>query len=154
MPMVSATRRASYTSSSEQQRPCTASGIPARPARRRWFHNCMVRPITFRPSARSMAATVEESTPPDMATAMVSWFGIQHSGSLRMDRGAFIVQRRELSQSGDRRGYKLNREVHLFSGVLLSDAESNAGAGAVRAQPHGGEDVRRLNRSGGTCCAG
>jgi hypothetical protein len=24
-----------------------------------------------------MAATVEESTPPDMATAIVSWFGMQ-----------------------------------------------------------------------------
>jgi hypothetical protein len=27
--------------------------------------------MTLLPSARSMAATVEESTPPDMATAMV-----------------------------------------------------------------------------------
>jgi hypothetical protein len=32
----------------------------------------MVSPITLCPSARSMAATVEESTPPDIATAMVS----------------------------------------------------------------------------------
>jgi hypothetical protein len=29
------------------------------------------------PSARSMAATVEESTPPDMATAMVRSVGIK-----------------------------------------------------------------------------
>src|SRR5205085_9394648 len=56
----------------EQQRPCTDSGMPARPARRRWFHSCMVRPMMLWPAARSMAATVEESTPPDMATAMVS----------------------------------------------------------------------------------
>jgi hypothetical protein len=28
--------------------------------------------MTLCPSARSMAATVDESTPPDMATAMVS----------------------------------------------------------------------------------
>src|ERR1700687_840169 len=45
--------------------------MPSCPARRRWFHSCMVRPMTLRPSARSMAATVEESAPPDMATAMV-----------------------------------------------------------------------------------
>src|SRR5579884_3866504 len=31
----------------------------------------MVSPTTLYPSARSMAATVEESTPPDIATAMV-----------------------------------------------------------------------------------
>jgi hypothetical protein len=48
-------------------------GIPVLswPARRRWFQSCMVKPTTSCPSARSMAATVEESTPPDMATAMV-----------------------------------------------------------------------------------
>jgi hypothetical protein len=34
----------------------------------------MVKPMTLRPSARSIAATVEESTPPDMATAIVSVF--------------------------------------------------------------------------------
>jgi hypothetical protein len=45
--------------------------MPGCPARRRWFQSCMVSPITSCPSARSMAATVEESTPPDMATAMV-----------------------------------------------------------------------------------
>src|ERR1700728_2699703 len=39
----------------------------------------MVRPITLCPSTRSMAATVEESTPPDMATAMVS--GIMFTSS-------------------------------------------------------------------------
>src|SRR5438270_13955042 len=50
--------------------------MPSRPARRRWFHSCIVKPMTFDPSARSMAATVEESTPPDIATAMVVWFGI------------------------------------------------------------------------------
>ena len=51
--------------------------MPSCPARRRWFQSCMVRPMTLCPSARSMAATVEESTPPDMATAMVSVFGIR-----------------------------------------------------------------------------
>src|SRR5579864_990394 len=59
----------------EQQRPCTVSGIPSRPARRRWFQSCRVRPTTVCPWACSIAATVEESTPPDMAIAMV-WFCI------------------------------------------------------------------------------
>src|SRR6185312_10229473 len=45
--------------------------MPSRPAKRRWFQSCMVSPITGCPSACSMAATVDESTPPDMATAMV-----------------------------------------------------------------------------------
>src|SRR5260370_36134586 len=78
MPRTSATRRASYTSSIEQQRPRTCSGMPSRPARRRWFQSCMVNPTTLCPSARSMAATVEESTPPDMATAIIL-LAIQHS---------------------------------------------------------------------------
>src|SRR5262245_10163795 len=56
----------------EQQRPRTASGMPSCPARRRWFQSCSVSPTTVCPCARSMAATAEESTPPDMATAMVS----------------------------------------------------------------------------------
>src|SRR5271169_950381 len=109
--MVSATRRASYTSSSEQQRPCTDSGMPSWPARRRWFHSCMVRPTTLWPSARSMAATVEESTPPDMATAMVlvwdikaafsSWLlALAKSQWLTANSFLFIVYGRELSQSG------------------------------------------------------
>ena len=72
MPRCSATRRASYTSSMEQQRPYTASGIPSRPASRRWFHSCSVNPTSVCPSAHSSAATAEESTPPDMATAIVS----------------------------------------------------------------------------------
>src|SRR5712671_859261 len=82
MPMCSATRRASYTSSIEQQRPCTDSGMPSCPASRRWFHSCMVSPMMLCPSARSMAATVEESTPPDMATAMVVGDGILSSSVL------------------------------------------------------------------------
>src|SRR5580698_7988495 len=39
----------------------------------------MVNPMTWCPSARSMAATVEESTPPDIATAMVLESGIVRS---------------------------------------------------------------------------
>src|SRR5215472_609580 len=55
----------------EQQRPWTSTGMPSRPARRRWFQSCRVSPMTVCPWACSIAATVEESTPPDMAIAMV-----------------------------------------------------------------------------------
>src|SRR5579875_3190137 len=44
--------------------------MPSRPARRRWFQSWRVRPTSSWPSARSMAATAEESTPPDIATAI------------------------------------------------------------------------------------
>src|ERR1035437_5431135 len=72
MPRCSATARASYTSSMEQHRPRNASGMPSCPASRRWFHSCSVRPTTVCPCAHSSAATAEESTPPDIATAIVS----------------------------------------------------------------------------------
>jgi hypothetical protein len=36
---------------------------------RRWFHSCIVRPTIGRPRRCKTAATVDESTPPDMATA-------------------------------------------------------------------------------------
>src|SRR5258705_13518910 len=54
-----------------QQRPWTASGTPGWPARRRWFQSWRVRPTRVWPWARRSAATAEESTPPDMGTAMV-----------------------------------------------------------------------------------
>ena len=47
------------------------SGMPSRPARRRWFQSWRVRPMRSYPWACRSAATAEESTPPDMATAMV-----------------------------------------------------------------------------------
>src|SRR6185312_16413850 len=80
----------------EQQRPRTCSGMPARPARRRWFQSCMVRPTTLWPSARSMAATVDESTPPDIATAIVSagmGYGCSQSGSVFIHYREFARER-------------------------------------------------------------
>src|SRR5262245_36722917 len=37
---------------------------------RRWFHNCIVKPTSSWPCSRKMAAAADESTPPDMATAI------------------------------------------------------------------------------------
>src|SRR6185437_14325072 len=67
----SATRRASCTSSSEQQRCCTGPS-PWSCGSRRWFQSCIVRPMIACPRSRKIAATVELSTPPDIATATIS----------------------------------------------------------------------------------
>src|SRR5580700_945362 len=45
--------------------------MPCLPASRIWSQSCSVSPTTGCPSCTSTAATAEESTPPDMATAMV-----------------------------------------------------------------------------------
>ena len=44
---------------------------PASPGKRRWFHSCIVRPTIVCPRSRNIAATVELSTPPLIATATV-----------------------------------------------------------------------------------
>src|SRR5579859_272661 len=85
MPRKLATRRASYASSSEQQRPLAwpgtlaPSGSPCNCAKRRWFQSCIVSPIRrggpsvceFELFSARSAATVELSTPPLIATAVV-----------------------------------------------------------------------------------
>src|SRR5208283_2965629 len=77
-----ATARASYTSSSEQQRPLawppSPASSPSNCGRRRWFQSCMVSPTTSGDATEafvelfsaSRAAAVELSTPPLMAMAM------------------------------------------------------------------------------------
>src|SRR5712671_5102276 len=161
MPMCSATRRASYTSSIEQQRPCTDSGMPSCPASRRWFHSCMVSPMMLCPSARSMAATVEESTPPDMATAMVvgddilsssvllafgfwllafgSWL-LAKSQKLRA-KSLFLVNRRQFPQPSYRLGHESQSKVDVLVVILLAQAEADTGARSIRTQPHSQEYV-------------
>src|ERR1700683_209170 len=141
MPKCCATRRASYTSSSEQQRPVTCSGMPSCSARRRWFQSCMVSPMTLCPSSRSMAATVEESTPPDIATAMVLGFCMLRADRLRSIHG------RQLAQARYRLRYQGECHVDVFRSVLLAQAEAEAGTRSSGSQAHGGQHVGRLNRS-------
>src|SRR5580658_2857274 len=149
MPSVSATRRASYTSSSEQQRPCTASGMPSCPASRRWFQSCMVRPMTSCPSARSMAATVEESTPPDMATAMVLFCGIGFKAGCQLRaHSCSIVNRGQLPEAGDGLRQQVEGELNILCRVLFAEAEAKAGAGYLWRQAHRGEHVGGLDRAG------
>src|SRR6266550_7479726 len=119
----------------------------------------MVRPITLWPSARSMAATVEESTPPDMATAMVLVGSIQHSavstqpqiqGAQLIANRRLIVNRGEFSQAGYRLRYEVESEVDFVRRVLLAQAEADAGARAIGAQAHRGKHVRRFDCARGT----
>src|SRR6266496_5645322 len=63
MSRAQATRRASEMSSRVQQR-------PVRPESEEWSHSCIERPMTSCPSSFSRRAATEESTPPDIATAM------------------------------------------------------------------------------------
>src|ERR1039458_3384633 len=148
MPICSATRRASYHSSRERRRPHPVGAPPSADAssgRRRWFHNCMVMPTTVRPSRTSMAATVELSTPPLMATAMgdsVLTFGttVTHSGTttplrswLRLEPHAVAVSsgmHRDPAQMRDAGADGFDERVHLRGGVGAAEGEAHAGAGA------------------------
>src|SRR5688572_22224259 len=69
-PSSSATRRASYTSSNEQQRDGSGSPFSSTSIPRRWSHNCIVKPTRSCPCSFKIAAAAEESTPPLIATAI------------------------------------------------------------------------------------
>ena len=118
-----------------------------------------------------MAATVEESTPPDMATAMVLeggiWrlaFGIwqlalspQHSGDapgivlisgdcldlreakcqLLIANCCSIVNRRQVPEASYGFRHEVESELNVVGTVLLSQAETQTGAGYFRRQSHG-----------------
>src|SRR5260221_13821161 len=57
-------------SSSEQQREGSDSPFSSTLIPRRWFHNCIVKPTSSWPCSFRIAAAADESTPPDMATAI------------------------------------------------------------------------------------
>src|SRR5260370_36593650 len=143
MPTCSATRRASYTSSSEQQRPDVAPST-ASSGRRRWFQSCIVSPITGRPWRTRSAATVELSTPPLIATAMGKATAIgksgMHGNSAQVRDGSF-----ESACQG----------VHLFEGVRAAQGKAHAGTGAIARETDGrkhvrrGQGARRTGRAGG-----
>src|SRR5260370_19119458 len=97
----------------------------------------MVMPTTVRPSRTSMAATVELSTPPLMATA------IGNSG-MHGDP----AQMRHAGADGFDEG------VHLLDGIAAAEGEAHAGAGAAVTQADGLQNVRRRERSAGAGGAG
>src|SRR3984885_5761572 len=104
----------------------------------------MVRPMMVCPSARSMAATVEESTPPDIATAIVCGLG------MLLTHHHFLVGWRQFPQPRDCLRYERQGEVDIFVAILFSQTEADAGAGSVGAQAHCGEHVRWFDRARGT----
>src|SRR6185437_9454540 len=97
----------------------------------------MVMPTTVRPSCTSIAATVELSTPPLMATAM---------GNSGMHRNP--AQMRHAGSDG------FDQRVHLARGIGAAEGEAHAGAGAIVAQSDGLQHMRRGERSAGACRAG
>src|SRR3954447_19632393 len=92
----------------------------------------MVMPTTLRPSRTSMAATVELSTPPLMATA---------TGNSGMHRNP--------AQMGDAGGNGRDERLHLLGGVGASQGEAHAGARTVVAQTDGLQYVGGRKRPAG-----
>src|SRR3954470_5388495 len=114
MPRCWATERASYTSSSEQHRPVAPSFCNS--GRRRWFHNCIVKPTALRPPAFTMAATTEESTPPLIATA------------IRLsDMGA--IGRRQTAEMRGGVGHSSDQLIHLLLSIPRAQGKTHAALG-------------------------
>src|ERR1019366_1214636 len=90
----------------------------------------MDNPTTVFPWRTSSAATVELSTPPDIATAM----GALLESSSGMDGNAAQVRHRGFE--------RLCQPIHLGGGVGAAQRKTHAGAGAIRVEPDGGERVR------------
>src|SRR5579863_3746261 len=59
-----------------------------------------------------------------------------------------IVNRRQLPQAGNSLWKQAQSELNVLGGVLLAQAETEAGPRPVRTQSHGGQHVRWLDRSG------
>src|SRR5579862_7124773 len=94
----------------------------------------MVKPITRSPARCSNPATTELSTPPDMATAIVSG-----------------IRRCQPSQMRDRIGDGIDQGVDLPGGIRAAKREAQARLGLLAREADRGEDVRRLLRAAGAC---
>src|SRR4029077_465698 len=119
----------------------------------------MVRPTTLSPRSCSSAATVELSTPPLMATAIVPLVCPLFMEILRASAGACLFARegRKLAQALDNAGKHANGIFDLLGGGAAADADPQARARLQRREADGGQHVRRLNRSrraGGAGAAG
>src|SRR5690242_15960719 len=90
-------------------------------------------PTTFSPWARSMPATTEESTPPDMATAI-----------------GLDIRGRQLSEVRDRFDERVDQCVDFLFGVRAAERETNARAGLLAHETDGEEDVRWFGCAAGT----
>src|SRR5579871_2843911 len=122
MPSCCATRRASSTSPTEQHpESCTPP------------QSFMVTATTSCPSSANMAAATEESTPPDSAART-------RTSAVGADRGAQSLH--SARDNGD-------RPVDVFVGGSPAEREPERAARLVARYAHGGQHVRRLQRSAG-----
>src|SRR5215510_332363 len=100
-----ATRRASQRSSREQHRPLSR-------------HNCIERPTISSPRSFSKAAAADESTPPLMATAIISLEPLQNFlDSVRCKHAAMDLRCRQTA--------KRLRNLFLCDLTRLSYSQSN-----------------------------
>src|SRR5437016_7255077 len=98
----------------------------------------MVSPTTFSPRARSIPATTELSTPPDMATAMVC------SG----------IGWRQLPQMRHGFSNRVDERVNLCLIVGTAERETDAGFGLLASKADGEEDGRGIGLTAGTSGTG
>src|SRR5450432_2134364 len=106
-------------------------------------------PTTVRPWRTSMAATVELSTPPLMATAMGDAMGGTPGGAMAksgMHRNPSQV--RYTSPDG------FDERVHLLGRIAAAEGEAHTGARAVVTQADGLQHVRGRERAAGAGRAG
>src|SRR5438094_4423377 len=118
----------------------------------------MVRPTTVRPCCWRSAATVEESTPPDMATATRPGCVSARSGRVSnwvaafMEEislgGGLLVRGGELAELGDGGGNDLQGKIDVGLRGLAAETEAQAGARFLGGQADGGEDVRGFHGAG------
>src|SRR5579872_7145431 len=92
----------------------------------------MVSPMTRSPWRCSNPATTELSTPPDIATAMVSG-----------------IRGRQLSEMRDGFGNGLDQRVHLLDGIAAAQRKTQARFGLLASETDGSQDMRRLLRAAG-----
>src|SRR6266404_1573283 len=157
MPSAHATRRASERSSSVQQR-------PVRPASPEWSQSCIESPMTSCPSSFRSRAATEESTPPDMATAMRIRKIVRDPGNGKRKTGndltarcfpSFSVSRLPLNGPGGLSGFRddprqdLENPVDLLVGRQARQREAHD---ALRLRR--GDAEREDGRRGGEGPAG
>src|SRR5205814_2236296 len=121
----------------------------------------MVRPTTGRPCCWRSAATVEESTPPDIATATRPGCVSARSGRVSnwvaafMEEislgGGLLVRRGKLAELGDSGGNDLQGKIDVGLRGLAAETEAQAGARFLGGQADGrgaGRGVRGRRRAG------
>src|SRR4029077_2786626 len=129
MPRTFATRRASSTADSEQQPPCFAdSSVSPR------GHCWSVIPTTSWPWACSNAAATEESTPPDIATAILMRANLSNGLSARCL--ADEIEQRGRFPPGEQPTKRHKPKTKCEKRECVGQVADLTGAGEVRADDH------------------